>query len=224
VARRRSRRRSKASVSARAPQPCAGVARSFCPTILNGERGRTVSLSSDATTGAWLFTLPISKWPAAATVARSKARRPRDVYRSCERSRRALSNLRHRGSCTTRARTCRPRALPASREADLLNTKVQDLRYAEHAEAAMSQGRYHIKSVSNSQAPVAGGTPCRQAPVTRSNGACVLTLSFETWRAAPHAQRADQARHVRRPTCSGRPIFHPAAQAPQGAGLKARVS
>ena len=43
-------------------------------------------------------------------------------------------------------------------------------------------------------------------------------------RAAPYAERADQARHVRRSTCSGQPIFHPAAQAPQGAGLKAIVS
>ena len=43
-------------------------------------------------------------------------------------------------------------------------------------------------------------------------------------RAAPYAKRADQARHVRRPTCRGRSTLHPAAQAAQAAGLKASVS
>ena len=42
-------------------------------------------------------------------------------------------------------------------------------------------------------------------------------------RAAPYAERADQARHVRRPAGSGRSILHPAAQAAQAAELKAIV-
>jgi hypothetical protein len=39
-------------------------------------------------------------------------------------------------------------------------------------------------------------------------------------RAAPYAERADQARHVRRPANAGRSILHPAARAAQAAGLK----